>query len=144
MNYKIEKEVVTKNGKQVEKNKIIMDVDESAPPSPSNLPDVVTLLKKIMEIGTYMCKDEIVELKCTNYSKYEEHMEKVFQSFATRYFAVFKKLISGEDITHLLSMLVALERVKKGEITLERAEKFLGEELAKEYIDPHINKKHKK
>ncbi len=106
----------------------------------ANLPDVDDILGSIEKILEYMCKDDIIKLKEEDAGGYIDHMEKKFPAFSFRYFSLFQHIIEGEDLTHLFSMLGAIERVKKGETTLDDAEKDLGEELAQKYVYPHIGK----
>ena len=106
--------------------------------APINLPNVNEILDKIVEILEYMGKDEIIKLKQEDDGEYSKHMEEKFPAFSFRYFSLFQKVISGDNLTHLFSMLGAIERIKKGELTAEEAEKNLGEELAEEYIYPNV------
>lgn len=106
----------------------------------ANLPDVKELLNNVEKILEVMCEDEMINLKNEDENDYNKAMEERFPAFSFRYFALFQQIISGSDLTHLFSMLGAIERVKKGELSLETAEKNLGEELAEEYIYPHIGK----
>ena len=108
-------------------------------PAP-NLPDVGDVLSNVEAVLEYMCNDELIELKNKDEDEFDRHMEEKFPAFSFRYYALFKKIISGEDITPLFSMLGGIERIKKGDITIEEVEKDLGEELAEEYIYPHLNK----
>ena len=114
--------------------------------APVNLPDVGEILDKIQEILEYMCTDEIINLKDNDNhndndndnGEYVRHMESIFPAFSCNYYSLFQKIISGDDLNHLFSMLGAIERIKDGEITVDEVEKNLGEELAEEYVYPHI------
>jgi hypothetical protein len=119
--------------------KLVYDPTGGADENTVNLPNVDDLLGRIQEILEYMCTDDVVKLKNTNYQDYEEHMEEKFESFSMRYFALFKKLLSGEDLTHLFNMIAGIERINRGDETIEEVEKRLGEDLAEEYIYPKIN-----
>lgn len=109
-----------------------------------NLPNVPELLNQIIYILEYMNTDNIIKLKSENFEEYTQHMETKYFEFSNRYFGLFQKLISGEDITPLVSMLGAIENVKSGQISIEQAEESLGDMLAEEYIYPHLTKKQKK
>jgi len=112
----------------------VYDVDDGD----ANLPDVPVLLNRVIEILKFMSTDEMIELKANDEPEYIIVMENKFESFADRYYALFRKIISGEDLTPLMNMLAAIESVKDGKETIEDAEKRLGEDLAEQYIYPKI------
>ena len=105
-----------------------------------NLVNVDEMLSKVAKILEVMCEDEMILLKETDYPKYEEKMEERFEEFAFRYFAIFKKVISGEDITPLFRMLTEIDKIHRGDKEIEQVEKELGEELANQYIYPKVGK----
>jgi len=114
-------------------NAIVLDSD-MAP----ELPDVPKLLKTVIEILEYMKTDEVSAMKEEDFGDYSNHMETKWPEFADRYYSVFQKVISGEDITMLLRMFAMLENVGRGHMSLESAERQLGEELAQQYIYPKV------
>ena len=106
-----------------------------------NLANVDYILDNVTKILEYMTTDEVISLKYKDVNQYEEMMEEKFADFSFKYYAVFKKVITGEDITPLFKMLAAIESVQRGDTTLENVEKKLGEDLAHQYIYPKLNKK---
>lgn len=106
-----------------------------------NLANVDYILDNVTEILEYMTNDEVIQQKNEDYEEYESMMEEKFPDFSFKYFAVFKKVITGEDITPLFKMLAAIESVQQGTESLDAAEKRLGEDLAEQYIYPKLNKK---
>jgi len=119
-------------------NAIIYDpFNEHAAP---NLPNVPEVLDQIIEILEYMSQDNIKKMKNTDPNGYEMHMETKFEKFADRYYGLFKKVSSGDDLTPLLSMLEAIEKIKAGKITMEDAEANLGDELAERFVYPKLSK----
>lgn len=114
----------------------VYDIESGAP----NLPDVPVFLNDIASILEYMCKDEILELRNKDSGEFNQHMEDKFPTFCDRYYALFQKILSGEDLSPLMNMLVAIEKVKSGKETLDQAEKKLGEQLAKKYVYPSLKK----
>jgi len=114
----------------------VYNVDGGSP----NIPDVNKLLDQILEIIDYMSNDEMLKLRKEDNEKFMDHMEKKYFDFSLRYYAVFMKLLSGEDIMPLFRMLAELDNVKSGKKSLENVEKELGEELANTYIYPKLNK----
>jgi hypothetical protein len=125
--------IVTEDQIKNNENAIVYDVPEGEA-NIENLPDVKILLKKVTEILEYMCTDEMIALKNEDTGEYNKQMEEKFSVFSNRYYSIFHKLLSGEDLTPLFSMLAAIEKVKNGEVTMETAEKQLGNILAKKYI----------
>lgn len=120
-------------------NAIIYDpFNENAPP---NLPNVPELLDKIIEILEYTSQNDMQKMRTNDPTGYELHMESKYEEFADRYYGLFRKVISGEDITPLLSMLGAIEKIKTGELTMETAEAQLGDELAEKFVYPKLSKK---
>ena len=117
-------------------NAIIYDMPDTSDTDSVNFPNVPNLLDEIANILEYMCKDDMIDLKTKNPNEFENHMEEKFSTFSFKYYAVFQKLLSGEDLGPLFSMLAAIEKIKNGNVSLEDAEKGLGEELAKKYIHP--------
>ena len=105
-----------------------------------NLPDVQQVLSQVIEVLEYMTTEEVLDLRSEDNDKYVEHMEEKFKTFSDRYYGLFRKLISGEDITPLMQMLAEIEKVKDGEKTIEEAEKTIGESLAEKYVYPNIGK----
>ena len=124
------KTIVTEDEMKKMKNGLVYDMGDLTP----NLPDIPLLLSQIEEILEYMYDDNILDLKKNNNSKFRQCMEDKFSNFSSRYYGIFDKLLSGGDLTHLYSMFTEIERIKKGEVSLEDAEQVLGEELAKDYI----------
>jgi len=109
-----------------------------------NLVDPGDVLANVEQILEYMCKDEIIAMKKTDEGEYLQHMEEKFPAFSFRYYTLFQTIINGEDISHLFSMLGAIERIKQGDISLEQAEKDLGNQLASRYVTQKADGKKKK
>jgi hypothetical protein len=114
----------------------VYDPSSAEPVSADNLPDAPELIDKVIEILTVMTEPEMKDLMKENFQEYESAMERRFPEFADRYYSMFKKVISGEDLTKLMYMLNIIGRVKKGYITMEDAEKRVGNMLADEYLNP--------
>jgi hypothetical protein len=113
-----------------------------------NLVDVDFMLNLVAQALEIMCQDDMIKLKKENNAQFEEEMEQKCPEFALRYYAVFKKVISGDDISPLFQMLTEIEMIHKGDKSLEQVEKELGEQYAAKYIYPKVggppNKKNKK
>lgn len=105
-----------------------------------NLPDVKLFLDQVIEVMECMNQQEMVDLQNKDEEEYKAEMEKRFPQFSFRYYAIFQKIISGDDITPLIEMLAQIERVKCGEIDIEEAEKNIGQSLANKYVYPTFNK----
>ena len=127
--YFTEEEVKRKKG-------IVFDVEDDSKPNLPSLENLDTIYEKIIEIQKYMLTDEMIDLEETDRAEFEDQMEKKFPKFSMRYYAVFQKVISGEDLTYLFKMLESIRMVQTGRASLEDVEKKLGEDLAAEYIHP--------
>ena len=136
------KPVMGDNIDRNDKKNLVMDYEDPND-NPVNLPDVDVLMDQITQILECMVTDEMKQLKKTDVAVYEEQLELKFQSFADKYYAVFKKIISGEDITPLFKMLASIESVQKGQALIEEVETKLGTELAEKYVFPVLNKNKK-
>ena len=112
--------------------------------NPPNMIDVPQMLDNIQEIMEYMYQDDIIMMRDNDFKEYSQHMEEKFQAFADEYYAVFHKLVSGEDIIPMLEMLAMIEKIKAGEYTFEEGEKIIGDKLNRQYVMPVLEKENKK
>ena len=116
----------------------VYDPQGSEAPS---FPNVPQLLDDVSSILQCMCTPEMVELKKKDKNQFQIQMEQQFPDFSVRYYTLFLKLLSGDDISPLMTMLVAIEKVNSGKLTAEEAEQGIGESLARKYVLPKLNKK---
>lgn len=124
--------IVTMNNNDKDKMKqsgFLYDI-EGAP----NFPDVPQLLSNIIEIMEYMTEDDMIKLREEDFQQFEQQMEAKFPDFSFRYYAIFQRIILGEDLGFLFEMLKQIHRVNCNEDTAENVEKMLGEELGRKYI----------
>ncbi len=131
------KQFFTEEDIKKQKNAVVLDYEFSETP---NLPDTNSLLQTIANVLEYMCTDPMLDLKEQSPDVFEKHMEDKYPEFSTRYYAVFKKLLSGEDISPLFEMIAQIERIQSGAVSIEKAEEELGMQLANKYIYPKIGK----
>lgn len=104
-----------------------------------NLPDVKNILDSVGEILEVMLEDEMIALQKEDGDKYEKAMEQKFPSFSFRYFALFKQIISGEDLGNLFVMLEMIEKTKNGKKSFREAESAVGMHLATHYDLPTVD-----
>lgn len=107
--------------------------------NPDSLPNTEELMDTVNEILTKMVLPYYKSLKLSNYEGYVKEMEQLFPDFSFRYYALFLQVINGEDITPLIGMLLQIDRLKRNEITIDDAEKVVGELLANRYIYPNVS-----
>lgn len=119
-----------------EKPGYVYDIEGQTP----NMVDVSSMLDNITSVLEYMYNSDISKMREENFEDYTKHMEEKFPTFADEFYAVFQKLISGEDITPLLGMLAMIEKIKRGDCSFEDGEKQVGEHLANRYVMPALNK----
>lgn len=120
----------------------VYDMDNSD--EPPSFPDVPELLDNVNNVLEYMCTSEVKELRKGDKECFQAHMEQRFPDFSFKHYNLFVKLLSGEDISPLLTMLGVIQKVKSGELSMEDAERYVGEGLAKKYVLPKLDKKNKK
>lgn len=109
--------------------------------SMENLPNIEQLADKVLEILEYATQPEIKKLRADDINEYTMHMEKRFSKFSDRFFAIFQKIISGENVSPLFYMLDKLQKVQSGKMSIEDAEKDVGMELYNSFVKDTIEKK---
>lgn len=70
----------------------------------------------------------------------EKDIFKHCSEFAEQFPELFKKIISGDDMSTLNVMLSMLDKMGQGSISQHQASVVIGKKLANEYITPIINK----
>src|SRR3989304_8874695 len=123
-------EIINGKDAKLDDNTIIYD-----PIGNPSLPDIQYLLKKIIEVMSYMCEDSVNKLKINDYQSYLKHLEFKFSDFCDDYYAVFQKLISGDDIYPLIMMIEKLIDIKNNRSNFEDAEKFVGTFLSDSFTE---------
>jgi hypothetical protein len=95
--------------------------------------NVNTIIKLINDYRNKGIKDDF-ELEMLILNNYPELYEE--------YPAIIKRLCREEnqDNTILFQMIEQLENIEKGETTMEKVEKELGEELAEKFVYPLVKK----
>ena len=129
MNYEITSDKPTNSG-----SNLVFDIADGE----FCFPDSVELLANVQEILKVMKETEMIKLKKNDVKQYEIVMKSKFPQFSDRYIAIFDKIISGEDLSILFTMLATLDRIKSGELTQEQGEKCVGELLNKKYVYPKM------
>lgn len=107
----------------------------------SNVKDIK---QQVDDIVKFCAIEELLELKESNLELYKYRIETRFYDFKEKYPTILKKIVNGDDLKYLDKMLTALDKINKDEVSKKDAEAVLGEELAKEYIYPLVNKHNKK
>lgn len=95
----------------------------------------------IIKILEYIEKDEMIALKKEDEEEFENHLESKFPTFVLNYYALFKKIISGDDIMPLLTMLTQINKFNKGTSSYENVEKSVGNSLRSKYLSQFENKR---
>ena len=119
---------------KVTKHYMDKDTEKLFEPTPDKLPDTEKLLDDIAMIRV-RC-EELEEDKLNNVVIYRKKLDEEFREFADRYPTLFKKVISGEDLSRLAEMIYYIEKIRSKKTTFEAAEEELGKNMAKDYIKP--------
>ncbi len=69
----------------------------------------------------------------------EEQIREKLPEFAERYPELFQKLIKGEDLSPIQSMLAMLDRMGEGNITQHQASVIIGKKLVDKFVNPQLN-----
>ena len=84
--------------------------DPSSGSVPDVLPNTDDILDNVIKILECMNTDEMQLIKNANVPLFEQTMEEKFQTFADRYYSIFRMVLSGEDITPLFKMLSVIKK----------------------------------
>ena len=97
------------------------------------------LIKKyIKEIQKFTTLDEYKQLKVLDKLQYQFALREIFPSFAEEHPFLFRKIVMGDDLTFLYTMLDNIEKISSGVITQKEAEVNMGNDLANLYIYPAL------
>lgn len=135
-----------KNAKKVLRTREEILADDNAilydPSSnPVNLVDTAMIKNMLVEVLSYMVLPNIKIIRQANKPEYINHMKSKFPQYSAGGLgSTFKKVISGDDLAPLFSMLESLDRIKSGQQTLEHEEKQLGNMLSKKYLPKNLTK----
>lgn len=126
MNHKVvgENDIDRENG-------MVLDFGQDDEINTENLPDTDEILDSVIEILEYMNTEEILKLRKDNKDVFVSTMETKFESFAERYYSVFRMVISGNDLSPLFEMLKVIKQMKFGSISVEHGENQIGTSLKK-------------
>jgi hypothetical protein len=80
---------------------------------------------------------QILGEKGLNELELREHPQ--LKDFVEKYPELFKKIISGEDVSMLRNMLEMLDKMASGSLTQHNASVVVGKELAVRYLNNTIN-----
>jgi hypothetical protein len=80
---------------------------------------------------------EILRQKGLTEPELKEHPQ--LKDFVEKYPELFKKIVSGEDVSMLRGMLEMLDKMAIGSLTHHNASVIVGKELATRYINNTIN-----
>ncbi len=70
--------------------------------------------------------------------KTESEIRSQYQDFSMSFPELFKKLIAGEDISHLTSMLHMLDKMSTGDLSQHQASMIVGTRLAERFLPPQF------
>lgn len=122
------------------KDGMVLDFGQDEEINPDNLPDPNVILDNTIAILEYMNTDEMKELRKNNNEIFISTMETKFESFAEQYYAVFRMIISGQDLSLMMDMLNVINGMKSRKITVETGEKQIGAKL-KQFLPEDFEKK---
>jgi len=101
-----------------------------------SMPNLDYILDTIIEILEYKNTPEMTKLFKTNKTEYDACMEDKFEQFADTHYSIFSMVISGNDITPMITMFEKLNEAKSGKTTLENVDKKITESLRQKYVEP--------
>lgn len=122
--------IVNENEVDPEKG-MVLDYGQDEEIIPENLPDADEIMDNVILILECMNTEEMKKLRSENNDAFIATMENKFESFAERYYSVFRIILSGKDITPLFEMLRVIKKMKSGSMSVERGENQIGSSLKK-------------
>ena len=120
-------------------NKIVLDFgqDSYKPGETPSLPNASYILDEVIKMLECMTTNEMKNLKKTNPTLFEQAMEDKFPDLSSKYYSVFKIVLSGDDITPLFMMLSSINDVNTGKKSFDDAERKVGKFL-NGFIPPEL------
>ena len=92
--------------------------------NPLNISNIDDLLDQIIKFMEYINRDDVVAYKKKfTATEYEDYLMSKFPKFTGRYYFLFRKLISGEDISMLFKMLTTMKKIEKSPTKANKEEK---------------------
>lgn len=104
------------------------------PIDPSKLPNTEEIIEQVAKIRLRLKDDDMKKLEIEDKIKHRLTIEKEFFSFFEKYPSLFRQIYQGGDLEMLAQMLCAIDKIKNNSISVEKAEKKLGEQLADKYL----------
>lgn len=120
--------IVNENEVDPEKG-VVLDYGQDEEIIPENLPDADEIMDNVILILECMNTEEMKNLRSENNDVFVTTMENKFESFAERYYSVFRMILSGKDISPLFEMLRVIKKMKSGSMSVERGENQIGSSL---------------
>lgn len=111
-------------------NNIVYDYGDDSD-IPDELPNADDILNTVLLILEYMNSTSMIAIKKSNPVEFEKMIEDKFPDFTTRYYGIFRMLLSGDDISPLFAMLQTINNINSGDISFEKGEKDVGKYLKK-------------
>jgi hypothetical protein len=93
------------------------------------------IIDTIREIQQESKKDRY---KTMNYATKYCEIAALYDEFETAYPTLFKRVIENQDLRTLAVYIYYLEKIKRKEISIEKAEEELGEYLKVRFLDPAL------
>jgi hypothetical protein len=112
-------------------NGVVLDYGQDEEINPANLPNANEIMDNVILILEAMDTEEMIKLRNENNEAFVATMENKFETFAERYYSVFRMILSGKDISPLFEMLKVIKKMKSGSMTVERGEDQIGKSLKK-------------
>lgn len=117
-----------------------MEALQNLPKDLDQVPDLMELVEQLTSIFEFMATPEIVEMRRSDFDKFEQMMFDKYSDFCDKYFTLFSTAIHYDpdkddgSLDNLVMMINALFMVKIGKISIDTANTVIGEELAQKYV----------
>ena len=102
--------------------------------NPDKLPDTKEIIDIVAAIRVKLNDEQMIELKKKDKTKHLQLFQEEFKDFYDIYPSLFDQVYNNNDLEMLAKMLDAINKIKTKSVSINSAEKQLGEDLAKKYL----------
>lgn len=102
--------------------------------NPEKLPDTKEIIDIVASIRVKLNNKDMIELKNQDEKKHRQLFQEEFIDFYDSYPSLFDQVYNNNDLEMLAKMLDAIDKIKSKNISIKKAEKELGNDLAKKYL----------
>lgn len=101
---------------------------------PEKLPDTTEIINVVAAIRVKLNSNDMIELEKKDKNEHLKIFQEEFNDFYNCYPALFDQVYNNYDLEMLAKMLNAIDKIKSKSVSITKAEKELGLDLANKYL----------